>query len=183
MDEGARDDLVLGMLSTIEDGFLLPLSSYGMVYRYSRDGEHVLTYGHKGTTTAELAFPVSATITGSGVVAVLDKQRFVVVCYSPEGKFAGEFGGKGRTPGWFYFPSFIDSDDADRVMISQVFLNRVQICRIPEAINTHLESIRQPESEVGAIDANADSHKQLIDKTESADLVGHSQHFPTKGGL
>ena len=72
-----------------------------------------------------------------GLVMVLDKMRFNIVCFSHEGRFLGEFGGKGISPGWFYFPSLLVADGSDQVIVGQIFLNRVQICRIPRFIAEH----------------------------------------------
>lgn len=176
IQRSATTELVLGTLSATDEGFLLPASSLGMVYHYSRSGEHLKTYGYKGTTTGELAFPVSAAIMASGLVTVLDKQRFAVLCYSPEGKCLGEFGGKGRNPGWFYFPTYLAVDRSDRTIISQVFRNRVQICRIPDAIAERF--VPATTSDVGG-----NPNRQIHDKTELSDLVGHSQHTSNEGGL
>ena len=161
-------DLVLGTLSATDDGVLVPLASYGMVYRYTADGRKVTSYGQKGTTTGELGFPVSASVAPNGMVSVLDKQRFAILCYAPEGTCVGEFGGKGSGPGWFYYPSYLTFDGADRLFISQVFNNRVQVCRIPAPIQQRYQS---------------SSDAQINDKTESKGLVEHIQHITTQGGL
>ncbi len=176
LSEAAETELVLGTLSTTADGFLLPASSLGMVYHYTRTGEHIKTYGYKGTTTGELAFPVSAAIMSNGLIVVLDKQRFAILCYTPDGKCLGEFGGKGRVPGWFYFPSYLAVDDTDRTIISQVFRNRVQICRIPEAITERYDPATSS-------DVDGSANRQQHDKTEHSDLVGHLQHTSHEGGL
>lgn len=176
LSDAAATELVLGTLTTTEDGFLLPASSLGMVYHYTLSGDHIKTYGYKGTTTGELAFPVSAAIMSSGLVVVLDKQRFAVLCFTPDGKCLGEFGGKGRIPGWFYFPSYLAVDETDRTIISQVFRNRVQICRIPEAIEERL-------TPATSSDGGGSANSQIHDKTEHSDLVGHLQHTSHEGGL
>jgi hypothetical protein len=72
-----------------------------------------------------------------GTILVLDKHRFNVLCFNRWGKFLGEFGGRGTSPGWFYFPSLLGVDSSDQVYIGQVFLNRVQTCAIPEVIRPH----------------------------------------------
>jgi hypothetical protein len=66
---------------------------------------------------------------------VLDKHRYTVVCFDSGGKFKGEFGGKGSSPGWFYHPTSIAANDGNSVFIGQIYLNRVQMCHIPEFIS------------------------------------------------
>jgi hypothetical protein len=66
---------------------------------------------------------------------VLDKHRFATVCFNGEGRFLGEFGGQGTAPGWFYHPTWIAVDGADRAYIGQIFQNRIQVCAVPASIS------------------------------------------------
>lgn len=139
LDAKTRREMVYGKLSATPKGLLLPLSMLGTVYLFDYNGAHTSSYGYLGSTTGELTFPVSAAMNGDGMVLVLDKQRYNVLCFATTGKFVGEFGGKGISPGWFYLPSYLATDATDQVYISQVFLNRVQICRIPDSIQRRFE--------------------------------------------
>jgi len=175
LDDKTRTEVAFGSLSTADNSLFLPLSSLGTVHRYTIDGQYMTAYGYKGTTTGELGFPVSASMSGDGLVLVLDKQRFNVLCFTPDGKFVGEFGGKGISPGWFYLPSYLASDESDQVFISQVFLNRVQACRVPGSIQRRYQQ------------SNASDTLMILssDKnTTSADnqIAGHPNYQPTEGG-
>ena len=135
IDDSTRQELVFGSLAVVGDELLLPTSSVGTVYRFDLDGNRVGRFGYKGSAVGAMNFPVAVGVSGDGLLMVLDKRRFNVLCYTPEGRFVGEFGGKGISPGWFYFPSSLATDALGHVYISQVHLNRVQICRVPDSIH------------------------------------------------
>jgi len=127
-------ELVLGSLSIWNDQLFVPAASLGMVFVYALDGTALDIIGHKGNNVGELNFPVAVAVTDDELVMVLDKHRFNIVCFDHSGRFLGEFGGKGISPGWFYHPSLLAVDDQNRVYIGQIFKNRVQICKIPDFI-------------------------------------------------
>ena len=62
---------------------------------------------------------------------ILDKNRFNVACFTREGRFLGEFGGKGFSPGWFFQPSLLAIPTPDQVVVGQIFQNKIQICTLP----------------------------------------------------
>lgn len=136
-------ETVFGAMSISGSELLLPISSGGVVYRYGTDGEFHGSIGRPGSKIGELNFPVSVRVTGDGMILVLDEKRFAVLCYTGEGRYLGEFGGMGISPGWFYYPSWITVDANDRIYVSQIFLNRVQVCRIPPPIQNRLLAARQ----------------------------------------
>ncbi len=138
VDTAQQAELILGSLTIAGDQLLLPVSSLGMVYRYNLEGEFRGNIGHGGSGIGELSFPVATAVAGDGLVMVLDKHRFNVVCFSPSGKFLGEYGGKGISPGWFYHPTWLAVDNQDQVYIGQIFQNKVQVCRIPAFIQQHV---------------------------------------------
>lgn len=129
-----RHEASLGALTINDDTFIVPVSSMSTVIRVKADGTTLPSLGYSGGTPGEMAFPVAVAVTRDGMIMVLDKQRFNVLCFAQDGTFMGEFGGKGVSLGWFYYPSWIAVDSRDHVYISQVFQNRVQACQIPEPI-------------------------------------------------
>ncbi len=134
LDEATRREQVLGKIRVQAGQLLVPCGSLGRVYVHDLDGALVRTFGRKGTRAGELSFPVAAVVTEDGTLLVLDKHRFNVVCYGPDGKFRGEFGGRGTNPGWFYHPTLLDCDSQGLVYIGQIFQNKIQACRIPDFI-------------------------------------------------
>lgn len=133
LDPAQRREQVLGSLAVIDDAVYVPVSSLGTVAVHGRNGDFVRFLGHKGNRTGDLNFPVDVSARGD-LVLVLDKHRFNVVCFDAEGRFLGEFGGKGLSPGWFYHPTLLETDDRDQVYVGQIFRNKIQVCRIPEFI-------------------------------------------------
>jgi hypothetical protein len=135
-DTEARNELLFGSPTVTHDRILVPVSTLGTVRVYAHDGTILRHVGYHGTNVGQLIFPVDVAVTEAGLILVLDKHRFNVVCFDPAGRFLGEFGGRGSSPGWFYHPSVLAVDGDTRVYIGQVFQNKVQICRLPEFIRT-----------------------------------------------
>jgi len=134
LSEELRREQVVGSISVGGGRIFIPVGSLGTVEIYSLDGQFLRTIGYKGNNIGELNFPVAATLTNDDLLLILDKHRYAVVCFTLEGKFLGEFGGKGYQPGWFYHPTLLAVDNQDMVYIGQIFLNRIQACRIPQFI-------------------------------------------------
>jgi len=124
----------LGTIAVSGDQLLIPVATEGTVLRYGLDGEPRGTFGHFGAKPGTLNFPVAVAVSPEGVLAVLDQGRFCVVCYNTDGKVLGEFGGKGQSPGWFVNPSLLVIPAADRVVVGQIFENKIQICALPEFV-------------------------------------------------
>jgi len=137
-DEEIVMEAVYGFLNYHDNELWLPVSTLGGVYRYGTDGAFHGVLGRPGTKVGELSFPSAVSFISEEMILVLDKKRFAVVCHDRDGRFLGEFGGMGMNPGWFYYPSWMTVDADGRVYISQVFMNRVQMCRIPEPIRGQL---------------------------------------------
>ncbi len=145
---------ITGRMRIKGDRLFVPAPAIGSVYVYDLGGNYLRMIGHKGSTPGELNFPVDVAMTDDGLLLVLDKHRFNVVCFNMEGQFYGEFGGKGTHPGWFYHPSLLAVDKDDQVYIGQVFQNKVQVCRIPEFIKTkhlHRKIERRQNSDLGDV--------------------------------
>lgn len=142
-DEKTVRESSYGSLACVGDELFLPVSSGGVVFRYGIDGAFLGSIGHPGSKVGELNFPVAAQVVADGMILVLDMKRFAVLCYDETGRYIGEFGGLGVSPGWFYYPTWMAVDANDRVYISQVFKSRVQVCRVPSAIENRLLAARQ----------------------------------------
>lgn len=139
-DEALRQESIFGAISVKNDIIYLPGSMAGTVYRYDISGKEMSSLGYKGSGVGELSFPISADITADGIVTVLDKHRFTIVCFTQSGKFLGEFGGKGMRAGWFYHPTWLANGPENEIFIGQVYNNMVQVCRLPQFIvDRHLQ--------------------------------------------
>lgn len=140
MDEALREELFFGSLFIKNDVIYLPAASLGKIIRFNISGEKVPSLGYKGSGVGELGFPVSVGVSDDGIIAVLNKHRYNVVCFSESGQFLGEFGGKGMRAGWFYHPTWLAIGPEDEIYIGQTYNNMVQVCRLPQFIvDRHLQ--------------------------------------------
>lgn len=135
LDEKQRRDLIYGAISTHDSLLLVPMSSFGILSVYGQGGGHLRDIGSKGGGTGELNFPVAAAINRDGVLLVLDKNRFCVICFGPDGKLLGEFGGKGMREGWFYHPQRITVNARNQIVIGQNLNGAIQVCEPPAFLN------------------------------------------------
>lgn len=132
--KGNSQEAIFGTLSIQSDYIFLPVSTFGLVLVYDLDGRYIKKIGHPGVLAGELTFPTAVAVSEDGLVYVLDKRRFNVVCYTFGDTFLGEFGGLGFRSGWFYFPTTISVDNRNQVYVGQIYNNRIQICDTPEFI-------------------------------------------------
>ncbi|MEW5922508.1 MAG: hypothetical protein AB1746_00820 [Candidatus Zixiibacteriota bacterium] len=167
MDETQRQELIFGTISVKDDVIYLPGSMVGTVYRFNINGKEMPSLGYKGSSVGELAFPISVDISADGIVTVLDKHRFTVVCFSQSGKFLGEFGGKGMRAGWFYHPTWLANGPENEIFIGQTYNNMVQVCRLPQFIvDRHLQ-IHSNNSNRGIDPQEATGGQKLQSEPES----------------
>lgn len=148
LDEKLRHETVFGSLAIHQGTIYVPIATLGSTHLYDTKGNWIRAVGYKGSTIGELNFPISVAVSDDHIIHILDKHRHNVVCYSREGKFLGEFGGKGTHDGWFYHPEWIAVDNHHQVYIGQVFGSRVQVCSLPDFIvdrnnQLHIEQITQ----------------------------------------
>lgn len=146
MTEKERQEVVMGSPRIDGELLYLPVSMFGVVYVYDLSGTLVRRIGLRGNNIGELNFPTAVDVIDHALVLVLDKHRFNVVCFTTAGQFLGEFGGMGNTLGWFYHPERMAVDNLGRIYVSQIFLNRVQVCELPEFIAEQVKSFAKPTS-------------------------------------
>lgn len=139
-----ENEAIFGQMEAADGRIYLPLSTVGSVVVIDLEtGQQVGSIGFRGENPGELVFPVAVSLPNPGMITVLDKMRFAVVCYDPRGRFLGEFGGKGQRDGWFYHPHLLSPAGNERMIIGQIFENRVQVCRIPDFILDAVEDTRE----------------------------------------
>lgn len=163
--EVSRRELILGSPKVSRGEFFVPAATLGTVLVFdAQEGTHLRDIGVPGGNATEFAFPVAVDVTPSGLVAVLDKMRFVVVFLTLEGRALGEFGGKGYRDGWFYHPSLMVASDEDHVIVGQVMDGRIQVCRVPGFVRSRLVRDRASHRavEVGTSGAPASTTAQPL---------------------
>lgn len=159
-DKIEKWELVLGALSIDHDRLFIPSGRLGVVKIYDLKGNQLASLGRKGNQIGQLNFPVAVAVSRDGIIMVLDKHRFNVVCFSPERQFIGEFGGKGISPGWFYHPTLLAVDDQNRAIIGQIFNNKIQLCRIPDFIIAEIGLVTPIQSDSIGIIETERIHKE-----------------------
>ena len=101
------------------------------VFKFSHEGELLMTLGEKGVTGLDDAHfnkPTDVAITPSGDFYVSDGYgNSRVVKFSPKGKFLFDWGKKGDLPGEFDLPHGIALDPQGRVYVADRTNSRVQV--------------------------------------------------------
>ena len=159
--EEDRSEMILGRPVARDGQVWIPASTLGHVLVFDLEtGQYMRSVGVRGNTPGQLNFPAAVDVTSEGIVAVLDQMRFAVVCYSTDGRFLGEFGGKGFRDGWFYNPSLLAVSDDDHVVVGQMLDGRIQLCSIPRYVRTRFvqASATRPgdDEEVDGIEARTE---------------------------
>jgi DNA-binding beta-propeller fold protein YncE len=66
---------------------------------------------------------------GRKIIYIVDYMRHTILVYDLAGKYLFEFGGRGSGPLWFNFPNSITVDRKGRLIVADLFNNRVQILK------------------------------------------------------
>ncbi len=167
LDSDQLQETVFGALTISGGRLYLPVSSNGMVEVYDLTGGHLRTFGIRGNLVGQFNFPVEVAVSKDGIIMVLDKHRFMVLCFDEQYRFLGEFGGKGINPGWFYHPDKLVVDTLNQVYIGQIFNSWVQVVTIPDFITAKVALDVQGTGDLAGEPA-ADSTKQSTLNVEPA---------------
>ncbi len=135
LDDATREGAVLGNVSVINDLLVVPLSMNGQVARYSLAGNFVDLFGMAGGGPRELSFPIASVSDGRTGMLVLDKHRHTVLHYDHTGKYLDEFGGSGKSEGWFYHPTVMVPFGEGKCLVGQTFQNRIQLVDVFGKLN------------------------------------------------
>ena len=135
-DQGAQSEnlAAFGSPSFHNGDLLVPIGNDGTVLRYGPDGSVKGNYGTFGNKPGNLIFPVAVESSAHGIVMVLDRSRYCVVCFTEDGRFLGEFGGRGFRAGWFLGPFLLAVPADEKVVVGQIFRSRIQVCALPRFI-------------------------------------------------
>jgi peptidylamidoglycolate lyase len=120
-----------GLAVDSEDNVWVTDQSIHQVFKFSHQGELLMTLGERGVGAwDERHFnePTDVAVTPTGTVYVADghkNQR--VVKFSKDGKFLLEWGGKGEAPGEFAEPHGLAIDSEGRVYVADRANSRIQV--------------------------------------------------------
>ena len=172
--EKERREAMFGAPRVAAGLIYLPVSNLGTVYVYDLSGSFIRNIGDVGTDIGTLNFPVSVAIADDGIVMVLDKHRYNVVCFTADGQFLGEFGGMGFRLGWFYHPHFFALDNLGRCYISQIYLNLVQVCDLPKFIVEKAKSLTVKHSQSNSLRPESACGEEVTEQLTTIAIVNLS---------
>lgn len=102
--------------------------SEGRIYVYDNNRKLLFKFGEKGGGSGKLSRPKAISIDNkSGRIYVVDYMRHTVTVYDQEGKYIFEFGGLGWGEGWFQYPVDLHVDRDGRILVADLFNQRVQV--------------------------------------------------------
>ncbi len=119
------------------DGRIFLLSEEtSKVYVYGPGDKFLFSFGQKGGSSGKMSRPRGLSLDETKkCIYIVDYMRHTILVFDMAGRFIFEFGGRGTGPIWFNFPTAIDVSRDGRVIIADLFNNRVQILESDFAIN------------------------------------------------
>jgi hypothetical protein len=132
LDQDKDKDLQPVLLNDVaidSDGRIFLLSEeMSKVYVYGPGENFIFSFGQKGGSSGKMSRPRGLSLDEKKkCIYVVDYMRQTVLVFDMAGRFSFEFGGRGAGPMWFNFPTAIDVDSQGRVIVADLFNNRVQI--------------------------------------------------------
>lgn len=118
------------------DGRIFLLSEEtSKVYVYGPGENFLFAFGQKGGSTGKMSRPRGLALDEKKkCIYIVDYMRHTILVFDMAGRHLFEFGGRGTGPLWFNFPTAIDVDRDGRVIIADLFNNRVQVLESDFAI-------------------------------------------------
>ena len=127
----SQGPVMINNIITDSDGHLFLLSEEtSKVYVYSINEDFLFSFGEKGGSTGKMSRPRGIAINeGRKTIYIVDYMRHTILVYDLAGKYLFEFGGRGSGPLWFNFPNSITVDRKGRLIVADLFNNRVQVLK------------------------------------------------------
>lgn len=127
-DEGGEKAKIINVTLDKTGRVYLVSEEKGRIYVYDSDRKFIFKFGEKGGSSGKLSRPKAAGIDNRyGRIYVVDYMRHTINVYNKEGKFIFEFGGMGWSEGWFQFPVDLAVDNEGRIVVADLFNQRVQV--------------------------------------------------------
>lgn len=119
------------------DGRIFLLSEEtSKVYVYGPGEKFLFSFGQKGGSSGKMSRPRGLSLDEKKkCIYIVDYMRHTVLVFDMAGRYIFEFGGRGTGPAWFNFPTAIDVDRDGRVIIADLFNNRIQILESDFAVS------------------------------------------------
>lgn len=130
-DTRQQSPVLINDLTVDRDGHLFLLSEEtSKVYVYTPTEKPLFSFGQKGGSSGKMSRPRGIAIDeNKKSIYIVDYMRHTTLVYDLGGKYLFEFGGRGNGPLWFNFPTAIAVDRKGRLIIADLFNNRVQILK------------------------------------------------------
>jgi len=132
--DGSEEPSVVGPVKIVDvqrdsTGHLYLLSEEtSKVYVYNSAEEFLFSFGRKGGSTGKMSRPKSLVIDEKRkAVFIVDYMRHTILIYDLGGRFMYEFGGLGKAPGWFQYPSGLALNREGQLLVADLFNHRVQV--------------------------------------------------------
>ncbi len=100
------------------------------IQRFSAQGEFIAGFGRHELGPGNASLPSGIAISPDGRMWISDELRQAVQVFDREGMYLGIAGGGGPEPGSFLFPSDVQNDGADRLLVVDRVAGRMQGFRI-----------------------------------------------------
>ena len=161
----------------------------GKVYVYGPDENFLFSFGHKGGSPGQLAYPKGVAVDDNrGLIYVVDYMRHTIVVFDLNGKWLFEVGGRGAGPGWFNYPEAIAINKHGQLVVADLFNKRVQVLEVeyenPSALTKSITApdgaAKPPDSEGVAKPAGPGSEPEQEAEPEPSDAGIKEVVFPDK---
>ncbi len=128
-DTKGQEAIIIHDVATNSAGHLFFLSQEtSKIYVYNPGEKFLFSFGEKGGSGGKMSRPRGLAIDEKKkCIYVVDYMRHTILVYNMAGRYLFEFGGQGKDPLWFNFPTAIDVDSQGRIIIADLFNNRIQV--------------------------------------------------------
>ena len=111
------------------DGRIFILSEeMSKVYVYGPGENLIVSFGEKGGSPGKMSRPRGIGLDeAKKCLYVVDYMRHTILVFDFAGRFIFEFGGRGEAPLWFNFPTALAVARDGRLVVADLFNNRVQV--------------------------------------------------------
>ena len=118
-EKEASENAIFGFTVDGEGSLLFTIPTLFSVYRVSPEGK-VETFGEAGSSPGKFSIVSGIAVDGEGYIYLSDRNRSVIMIYSPDLKFRHEFGFRGFGPGGLIIPRDLDVDGNGTVYVAQM---------------------------------------------------------------